>query len=195
MRHAPNGGAALPCRTCGHYRHYRLFFLWRSFQTAGAWLLACAALALATGCAHPPASALSVPLPERSAWSGRLALQVQDQAAQSFSASFELQGSAQSGELKLFTPFGSVLAQMDWAPGRARLQSSGEVRESDSLQALLAQTLGTPLPVEALFAWLRGTQTTASGWQADLSALDSGRLVATRHEPAPQAVLRVVFEH
>ena len=123
-----------------------------------------------------------------------MALQVEEQASQSFSAGFELQGSAESGELRLFTPLGSVLAQVDWAPGRARLQSSGEVRESDSLDALLAQTLGTPIPVKALFAWLQGTQTTASGWQADLSALENGRLVATRYQPAPRAVLRIAFE-
>ena len=123
-----------------------------------------------------------------------MALQVEEQASQSFSAGFELQGSAESGELRLFTPLGSVLAQVDWAPGRARLQSSGEVRESDSLDALLAQTLGTPIPVTALFSWLQGTQTTASGWQADLSALENGRLVATRYQPAPRAVLRIAFE-
>ena len=119
---------------------------------------------------------------------------MEEQASQSFSAGFELQGSAESGELRLFTPLGSVLAQVDWAPGRARLQSSGEVRESDSLDALLAQTLGAPIPVTALFSWLQGTQTTASGWQADLSALENGRLVATRYQPAPRAVLRIAFE-
>lgn len=164
-----------------------------SFQQALLWLLACATLALAAGCApatrHPQALAS-----ERTAWSGRLALQVEDQPAQSFSAGFELQGSAESGELRLFTPLGSVLAQANWAPGRARLQASGETRESDSLETLLAQTLGTPIPVKALFAWLQGTQTTAAGWQADLSALDNGRLVATRYDPPPRAVLRVAFE-
>ena len=165
-----------------------------AFSRVLLWLLVSTALILASGCAPQSKQPLLVQAEARTAWSGRLALQVEDQAAQSFSAGFELQGSAESGELKLFTPLGSVLAQMDWAPGRARLQSSGEVRESDSLQALLAQTLGTPIPVAALFAWLQGTQTTASGWKADLSALDSGRLVATRYEPAPQAVLRVVFE-
>ncbi len=164
-----------------------------SWQQVVLWLLTCAGLVLAAGCA--PQTQQPQPLAsERSTWSGRLALQVQDQAAQSFSAAFELQGNAESGELRLFTPFGSVLAQLDWAPGRARLQGSGEVRESDSLDALLAQTLGTPIPVAALFAWLQGLQATASGWQADLSALDSGRLVATRYDPHPRAVLRLAFE-
>lgn len=165
-----------------------------SFQRAWLWLLVCAALTLAAGCAQQAAQPPQVLAPERTAWNGRLALQVENQASQSFSAGFELQGSAANGQLRLFSPLGSVLAQVDWAPGRARLQSSGGVRESDSLEELLAQTLGTPIPVTALFAWLQGTQTTASGWQADLSALGNGRLVATRHTPEPRAVLRVAFE-
>lgn len=165
-----------------------------SLQRAVLWLLACAALVMVVGCAPQTREQPQLHAAERTTWSGRLALQVQDQSAQSFSAGFELQGSAAQGELRLFTPLGSVLAQVDWAPGRARLQSSGEVRESDSLEELLAQTLGTPIPVKALFAWLQGTQTTASGWQADLSALDNGRLEATRYEPAPRAMLRLAFE-
>ena len=164
------------------------------FSRAMQWLLAAMVLALATGCAQQVRQPLQAQGSARTAWNGRLALQVQDQASQSFSAGFELQGSAERGELKLFTPLGSVLAHVQWTPGSARLQSSGEVRESDSLETLLAQTLGTPIPITALFAWLQGTQTTASGWQADLGALDNGRLVATRYTPAPQAVLRVVFE-
>ena len=53
---------------------------------------------------------------------------------------------------------------------------------------------GTPLPVLALFDWLRGVQTTASGWQANLGDIDRGRLEATRYIPAPRATLRVIFE-
>ena len=145
------------------------------------------------GCAHPTGATGHIDK-NASLWQGRLSLKVNSTPVQAFAADFELQGSAANGELRLFTPLGSVLAQVNWAPGRARLQSSSEVRESDSLEELLAQTLGTPLPVTALFSWLQGTQTTASGWQADLSALDNGRLVATRYEPEPRAVLRVAFE-
>jgi len=34
----------------------------------------------------------------------------------------------------------------------------------------------------------------ASGWQADLSALSAGRITATRLQPLPTAVLRVVLD-
>jgi len=134
-------------------------------------------------------------LAERTLWSGRLALQVQDQAAQSFSAAFELQGNAHQGELLLFNPLGNVLAKIDWTPEYARLQSGGETRESTSLDMLLQQTMGAPLPIRAFFSWLRGEQTTAAGWQADLSTIGQGRLVANRYDPAPRATLRIAFEH
>lgn len=150
-------------------------------------------LALLAGCAQPP-KAPAEALSERTYWSGRLALQVEEQAAQSFSAAFELQGNATRGELTLLNPLGNVLAQLHWQPGNAHLQADGKMRESASLPELLEQTVDTPIPVLALFSWLRGLPTTAPGWQADLSAIDQGRLVATRYEPLPRATLRVTFE-
>lgn len=149
---------------------------------------------LLTACAQPPAISTQA-LAERTLWSGRLALQVEDQATQSFSAAFELQGNAQKGELVLLNPLGNVLAKIDWTPGHARLQTGGETRESASLDALLQQTTGTPIPVLAFFSWLRGEQTTAAGWQADLSTIEQGRLLATRYTPDPRTTLRIVFEH
>lgn len=155
-----------------------------------------ALLVLLAGCASPPGTAPAMRA-EQSAWNGRLALQVEEQAgqaAQSFSATFELQGNAAQGELTLLSPLGNVLARIDWTPEHARLLSGGSTQESTSLDTLLAQVTGTALPVRALFDWLRGVQTTASGWQANLSDIDRGRLEATRHTPAPRATLRVAFE-
>ena len=58
--------------------------------------------------------------------------------------------------------------------------------------AVLTQALtGTPLPLEALFDWLRGQATPASGWAVDLSAHAEGRLIAQRREPLPTAELRL----
>lgn len=153
-------------------------------------------LVLLTGCASPPSTAPALRA-EQGAWSGRLALQIEEQAgqaAQSFSATFELQGSATQGELTLFSPLGSVLARLDWTPGHARLQSGDSTQESTSLDVLLTQITGAALPVPALFDWLRGVQTTASGWQAQLSDIGRGRLEATRYSPAPRATLRIAFE-
>ncbi|WP_051603282.1 lipoprotein insertase outer membrane protein LolB [Simplicispira psychrophila] len=151
---------------------------------------------LLTGCASPPTTAPKTRA-EQTSWSGRLALQVEEQAgqaSQSFTAAFELQGNATQGELTLLNPLGNVLARIDWTPQYARLQSGGTTQESVSLDVLLEQITGTPLPVLALFDWLRGVQTTASGWQAHLGDIDRGRLEAKRYTPTPRAILRVTFE-
>ena len=169
--------------------------LWRTLMPAPLQRIACVLfLALLAACTQPPTLPQQA-LAERTTWSGRLALQVEDQAAQSFSAAFELQGNAQQGELLLLSPLGNVLAKIDWTPDHARLQTGGQTHESSSLDDLLQQNLGTPIPVLAFFSWLRGEQTTAAGWQADLSSIGQGRLVATRYTPAPRATLRLAFEH
>lgn len=161
----------------------------RSGNTHGWWfLLAICALWL-TGCARPVAK----PNAEENAWSGRLALQVEGQASQSFSAMFELRGTAESGGLVLLSPLGNRLAQLDWKDGNAQLVSAQENRTSDSLEALLQDVTGTRIPVTALFSWLQGTQATAPGWRADLTGVADGRLVAHRDEPAPQATLRIAL--
>ncbi|MBP6598147.1 MAG: outer membrane lipoprotein LolB [Giesbergeria sp.] len=165
------------------------------------WLIApwLALLVLLAGCAAAPVTPIEriESRVEQTAWSGRLSLQVEEavgQAAQSFSAAFELQGNAAQGELTLLNPLGNVLARIDWTPEHARLQSGERSQESTSLDTLLVQMTGTALPVRALFDWLRGVQTSASGWQAQLGHIQQGRLEATRHTPTPRATLRVVFE-
>ena len=127
-------------------------------------------------------------------WSGRLALQVETSAAQSFTASFELKGTAERGELALFNPLGGTAAQLTWQPGAATLLANGETRAFDSLEALVAQATGAPLPLAALFDWLHGNNTAVPGWQADLSQLAEGRISALRQQPPPAASLRVVLD-
>ena len=142
------------------------------------------------GCAQPPA----IPSGAENFWSGRLALQVEDQASQSFSALFELRGTAQSGGLALISPLGNRLAQVDWKDGQATLTTGDqETRTSDSLDNLLQQVTGTRIPVEALFNWLQGVQMEVPGWRADLSGFSDGRVVARRDRPTPQATLRIAL--
>jgi len=151
------------------------------------------AAALLAGCAHPP-GATGAKDPENGPWTGRLALQVQDKPEQSFSAGFELRGRAQQGALTLYTPLGGTLAVLDWAPGSATLRSGGQIRQFDSVDALVAQATGSAIPVAALFEWLAGRNAEVPGWQADLSQLPDGRLRAQRQQPPPQADLRVVLD-
>lgn len=147
-----------------------------------------------TGCAQPPRRPADPAQPAH--WSGRMAVQLQDDNAQdqSFSASFELQGSQRQGQLTLLSPFGAVLAELQWSPQGAQLRQGGQLRESASLDALVQDTVGTPLPLGALFSWLAGEQASAPGWQADLSQMDQGRLRAQRSQPLPRASLRVVLD-
>ena len=151
------------------------------------WLVLCA-LWLA-GCAQPMPSA---PVEENS-WNGRIALQIDGQASQSFSAMFELRGTAQAGGLVLLSPFGNRIAQLDWKDGHAQLVSGQDTRTSDSLDTLLQDVTGTRIPVTALFSWLKGTQASATGWQADLTGVADGRLTARRDDPQPTATLRIAL--
>jgi outer membrane lipoprotein LolB len=145
------------------------------------------------GCASTPRGAEPAD-PTAGPWSGRLALRVADRPDQSFSAAFELRGQAPAGVLTLYTPLGGTAAVLSWAPGTATLNANGEVRQYESVDALVAQATGSPLPVAALFDWLAGRNVAVPGWQADLSLLGEGRLRAQRLAPPPEADLRVVLD-
>ncbi|TAM41348.1 MAG: outer membrane lipoprotein LolB [Burkholderiaceae bacterium] len=131
---------------------------------------------------------------KNSFWSGRLALTVAADQAQSFSAGFELKGNAGAGELSLYNPLGNTLAMLVWGPGSATLRSDNQTRSFDSLDDLVRHATGTVIPVAALFDWLQGINTPVPGWQADLSQLAHGKLVARRSLPPPPAELRLALE-
>lgn len=164
----------------------------RMLRRATLGVLAGAALFIA-GCAQP---ARVGPQDEITAavWHGRLALQVEDQPSQSFSAGFELRGRADAGELTFYNPLGGTLAALQWAPGSATLRSGDQVRRFDSIDALVAGATGTAIPVANLFDWLAGSNTPVAGWEADLSQLAQGRLRARRFAPPPGADLRLALE-
>jgi outer membrane lipoprotein LolB len=147
-----------------------------------------AALALVSllgACAtRPPLSA--------GGWSGRLALRVDSQPPQAFSALFDLHGTAEAGELQLTSVLGQTLATVRWSPAGAELQRGNDLQRRGSLDELTRELTGAALPVAALFDWLAGRTSEASGWQADLSGQSQGRLVARREQPAPAAELRLV---
>jgi outer membrane lipoprotein LolB len=153
------------------------------------WLLAACALWLA-GCAQP----VLAPEGSTTTWSGRLALNVDEQSAQSFSAMFDLQGDVQMGSLALTSPLGNRLAQLEWKYGQATLSTNGpHIQSADSLENLVKQATGAEIPVAALFQWLQGIHVDVPGWRADLSALANGRLTAHREYPAPRATLRIAL--
>lgn len=124
-------------------------------------------------------------------WSGRIAIQVEGDARQAFSADFELQGQARAGQLTLTSPLGTTLAQMDWTPQRARLQRGTQEAMYDSVETLVLQGTGVALPLQALFDWLDGRAAPAAGWEPDLSQFHEGRITARRTDPLPRVELRI----
>ncbi|MEI8324124.1 MAG: lipoprotein insertase outer membrane protein LolB [Betaproteobacteria bacterium] len=145
------------------------------------------AVLLLAGCAQPQRQA---PAP----WSGRLALSIQSEPAQSYTAGFELRGSASQGELQLFSPLGNTLAVLSWTPVTATLRQGAQEQSSDSLEALVLQATGVPIPLKALFDWVANVPTAVAGWRADLSRLGQGRLQLRRFEPAPEVELRLQLD-
>lgn len=156
-----------------------------------------AALALLAGCATPPPAADVI--------AGRLALQVaaHDGAAErQFASAFELSGSAERGALLLTAPLGTALAQARWVPGRVELATGDGTRIYPDLDALTRDVLGEPLPLAALFDWLRArpwpaapSEPTASGfvqlgWSVDLARHAEGSIVLQRARP-PAVTVRV----
>jgi outer membrane lipoprotein LolB len=148
---------------------------------------------LISGCAVPTSNKISNQ-PESLSWRGRLAVRIEAEPSQSFSAGFELTGTATAGELILYTPLGSTAASLVWSPQTAVLRANDDIRYFDSLDALIEQALGTNLPAPALFSWLAGDNRVISGWSADLSQYENGRITARRLNPAPITELRLVLE-
>jgi outer membrane lipoprotein LolB len=113
---------------------------------------------------------------------------------QSFSASFELSGTAAAGDLRLFTPLGSTAAVIRWSHESAALEARGDIRSYSNLDELTHDVLGAKVPVPALFAWVQGQDLAAPGWQLDLSEFAQGKVSAQRVSPLPQAHLRLILE-
>ena len=157
------------------------------------WAALLGLLALLSACAHlsPPTSQTDA---SRQFWSGRLALTVHSDPPQSLSASFELRGDAKEGALQLTGPLGTTIAELSWTPQQALWRAGQQTRAYASLDELVAQATGTPLPVAALFDWLSGDNTPVDGWRAELAQLPMGQLSAHREQPLPTADLRIVLD-
>jgi outer membrane lipoprotein LolB len=163
-----------------------------------------AALALlVAGCASVPR-----PAPDAAALSGRMTVRVESEPSRALSAAFELGGDADTGQLVLTSPLGTVLALARWSPQGATLTTPDGTQAHGGLDALSEQALGERVPLAAMFDWLRGRpwpraphQPAADGtagfdqlgWHVDLSRLPEGWLQARRDAP-PVVNVRVRLE-
>lgn len=140
--------------------------------------------------------------------SGRLAVRVDGQPERSVSASFELHGTPRQGRLVLIGPLGSIAAQAEWNGKEAWLLANGERSSFASLDELATAALGEPIPIAALFDWLRGQAWPAAphtpradgvpgfdqlGWRIDLSRWADAALEASRLSP-PVVTVRARLE-
>ncbi len=159
--------------------------------------------ALLGGCATRPAAIGEMP------WtSGRLAVRVEATDAspvRSASAGFDLRGNADTGELRLLSPLGTLVAQTRWSATEVVLSTPDGTRRFDDLDSLSRETLGEALPLRALPDWLAGRPWGGApsrvrddgfeqlGWQVQVAQLSEGLLVARRDAP-PAVTLRARIE-
>ena len=169
----------------------------------GARLAGTVSLALLTACAS------LAPPPVASVLVGRLSLRVEGASARAISAGFELSGDAERGSLVLSGPLGATAARADWTPEMVVLRTGGSESRHADLDSLGQAVLGEPLPMAALFSWLRGRAWSGApsqarpdggpgfvqlGWQIDLSRWTEGALDAVRLAP-PRITVRAKLEH
>ena len=176
----------------------------RSTPSARRLLLVALAAGALAGCATPqaPAGAAAEVI------SGRLSVRIDGQADRSIAAGFDLSGSAREGELLLSGPLGTTAARARWSPGQAVLESAGQASQHADLDALATAALGEPIPIAALFDWLRGRAWAGAparplangaagfeqlGWQVSLARWADGWIEAVRATP-PAITVRARVE-
>ena len=149
---------------------------------------------LLAACATPAPIRSVSQAPSTKQWQGRISVTVQSDPPRNMSAGFSLDGNARQGELNLFSPLGTTLATLQWNPTSTQWLQGSQQRRYDSMAHLTEETTGAALPMDAMFDWLEGRATPSPGWQADLSALNQGGLVAKRTSPEPLVVLRIKLD-
>lgn len=145
-------------------------------------LVLAAAVLVQAACSTVPTAPSG--LPARSeirdfALEARFALRLERpyEAPESASGRLSWQHSKGTDHILVANPLGQGLAEIERTAGVARLRTSdGKVRESSDPAVLLQETVGYPLPLGELPAWLLG-RPTASG-RLETDALGRPRLLA-----------------
>ena len=126
-------------------------------------------------------------------FAGRLSVVIQTEPVQQMIADFELEGDAQQGELRLFGPFGSSIAVLQWEPGRAVLIEVGVVvGEPGQAQILHGFRRDLLQRTEALLV-VGAADSKPFGWIGvrDARGSDAGRVAAVRAAAGPGIALRL----
>jgi outer membrane lipoprotein LolB len=152
-------------------------------------------------CVLTSCALLNPPAPEQAAlkqighWQGRLSLRVLKSTPEQFSANFELNGSADTGELTLYSPLGTTLAVVNWSPQNAQLMQGQKVQKFESMDALTKELTGAAIPLQAMLSWLDIDGPSLPGWQLNAETSTNGRrIVAKREEPSPALQLTLLVD-
>lgn len=122
-------------------------------------------------------------------YAGRISVTIQSDPLQHISAEVELTGDATQGELKVYGPFGSLLAILQWQPDRAVLIEGDRRRTVKSIDWLIERVTGAPLPVALIFDWLAGRPVRNDDWLVEPRTGPQAPLRATRLQPLPRIEL------
>lgn len=97
--------------------------------------------------------------------SGRLSVRYEGRSGEeALHGKFEWSQDADRTVVTLFSPLGQAVARIEMSPAGATLVQGGQpARSAENVDALTAETLGWPLPVGGLRAWLQGFAVDASG--------------------------------
>ena len=152
---------------------------------------------------------------------GRFALLVFDRAidrnTDSVQGNFRWLSQRERVTLDLSSPLGQVLARVEVMPGYASMtRSNGEYLEASNPDALVAQVLGSPIPVSGLQYWIHGrampnysleqpeydeqqrlTRFQQAGWRVTASEYDAfgpRRLALVRQESNQRISVRISID-
>ena len=167
-------------------------------MSVATWLLGsliCLALPSCALFSKPATSTQLATLKQVGHWQGRLSLRVLEPNPEQFSANFELHGSAETGELVIYSPIGTTLAVARWTPQNAQLLQGQKVQDYVSMDALTKQLTGAAIPLQAMLAWLDSDGPELPGWQLNAENPAGGRrLYAKREAPLPALQLTLLLD-
>ena len=154
-----------------------------------------ASTCLLAGCSVFSGKKKNPVLAQNGHWDGRLNLRLLQKPPEQFSATFTLEGTADTGELTIYTPLGTTVAVASWNAEGATLTEGSKQQSFASMDALTRAVTGANLPLQNLMSWLDHDGETITGWEIRSENPASGRrLFAKRISPLPELQLTLILD-
>jgi outer membrane lipoprotein LolB len=143
-------------------------------------LAGCAGMAPPAGVSPAAQPASPRPYADKLDLGGRLSVRYQNNGREeAMHGNFMWSQNPSRTSVTLLSPLGQTIAVIDMTPDGASLTQGGQqVREAADVDALVADTLGWPLPISGLRQWLQGFAIDATGKR--FTANSQATEVATR---------------